>query len=832
MAQNQNAIQNREGKESIFKIKLKLFIKNFKKNWSLFRESKMGMFGLWAIIVFGIFGALSPIVLNVLDPNIYDPVTGLDSRILSSKYITNYLSTQNVVKGIEIPTAQIWVYSFMDKGEAFKSSMENLVRNSQYEIMTTYAPDSFRHLLDTIADSYIPAKERLYFQNSIAELTEKGLIKFSAINSIVDIGNRDKFSYDSFSQLIQKVDYETLAAALSPYKDSEEISRIVLWFRSLNRDKPEVIEEFNHKLSMEFSSEQVEQASEKVLEVAKTLAGETTGTQLFVNSDSQFADVIKNNIVKTSDLVEAAAFSLIQDLLVLGQEDEEILTKLESSKFKELLEISREKLSDLSKKEILEPALRKSKMTLKAIEEEMKTAGLTVSYKDVEKFLETYAGMELAKVSIDIGTESRAKLENMIREYSQNAYSGFVYELNKIFKDIAMARSMMSKLLNDKNIPDSYETLGSEVIKVLSEPVSSLMAYAFGGTDKIQKVISNIENSQLDDFRRLDIVEELKTYEDKAPIEAVNFLFGLGDIDEEIYQKMIDEHKTYLDDSAQWDRIASETIAQMQPKKVEWNKKFAEEKLVELFNKLSLTNKIGVGHPLPPSRWHWLGTDPVGRDILVQLMVSTPSEFVLGVLAALITVVIGTIIGTASAYYGGVIDVAFMRIADLMMLFPSTAFLIVLSGFMTMNLFKLALILGLLGGFGGITIVLKAQALTIKVKPYIDAARVSGGSHGYIIFNHIIPNVMPLSFLYMMFNVTGAIFSEAVLSFFGLMKVRMSWGLMINTVWSSGYLGSGNIGAYWWMWVPAGGAITLLCSAFYFLGRGLEEIVNPRLRKR
>jgi len=213
-------------------------------------------------------------------------------------------------------------------------------------------------------------------------------------------------------------------------------------------------------------------------------------------------------------------------------------------------------------------------------------------------------------------------------------------------------------------------------------------------------------------------------------------------------------------------------------------------------------------------------------------MVSTPSEFVLGVLAALITVVIGTIIGTASAYYGGVVDVVFMRIADLMMLFPSTAFLIVLSGFMTMNLFKLALILGLLGGFGGITIVLKAQALTIKVKPYIDAARVSGGSHGYIIFNHIIPNVMPLSFLYMMFNVTGAIFSEAVLSFFGLMKVRMSWGLMINTVWSSGYLGSGNIGAYWWLWVPAGGAITLLCSAFYFLGRGLEEIVNPRLRKR
>lgn len=825
-------VHNAEVKESILKIKFKLFVKNFRKNWALFKESKMGMFGLWVIIAFGIFGALSPIVLNVLDPNIYDPVTGLDARILSSKYITDYLSTQNLVKGIEVPTAQMWVYSFMDKGESFKSSMENLVRNSQYEIMTTYAPDALRHLLDTIADSYIPAKERMYFQNSISELVEKGIIKFSALVSVKDVGNRDKFTFQNFSELLQKVDYKTLAVALSAFKDSDEVSRVQLWFRSLNRDRPEIVEEFNELLSAEYSEEEVEEAEKKVLEVARGLVSGGSGQQLFVNSDTQLAEVINNSIVGVSDLINAAVFSLIQDLLVLGYEDEEISKKLEASKFNALVEIAKSKLSDLSKKEILEPALKKAKTTLSAIEQELKEAGVEISHEDVEKFLEIYAGMELAKVSVDIGTETRAKLENEIMEYSEEVHKGYVYEMNKIFKDIATARTMMAKLLNDKNVPDSYEMLGSEVIKVISDPITSLMAYAFSGTNKLQKVISNIENSQLDDFRRLDIVEKLKIFENKEPIEAVNFLIGKGDIDEEIYQKMIDEHKTYLENSALWDKISSETIAQMEPKRVEWNKQFAEAKLVEIFNRLSLTNKIGVAHPLPPSKWHWLGTDPIGRDILVQLMVSTPSEFVLGVLAALITVVIGTIIGTASAYYGGAVDVIFMRIADLMMLFPSTAFLIVLSGFMTMNLFKLAVILGLLGGFGGITLVLKAQALTIKVKPYIDAARVSGGSHGYIIFNHIIPNVMPLSFLYMMFNVTGAVFSEAVLSFFGLMKVRMSWGLMINTVWSSGYLGSGNIGAYWWMWVPAGGAITLLCSAFYFLGRGLEEIVNPRLRKR
>ncbi len=819
--------QNR--KESIAKIKFKLFIKNFKKNWALFKESKMGMFGLWLIIAFGIFGALSPIVLRVLDPSIYDPVVGLDSRILSTKYITDYLSTQNIVKGIEIPSAQLWVYSFMDKGEAFKSSMENLVRNSLYEIMATYAPDSFRHLLDTIADSYIPTKERLYFQTSVSELVDHGFIKFSPISSAKDIGNRDKFSFSDFSELLQKIDYKTLAIALSNYKDSDEVSRIILWFRSLNRDKPEIVEEFNNLLMQTYSSEETENAEKEVVEAAKSVSDVSTTGQLYVQSDTQLSEVIQNNIVPVESLVYAAAFNAIPDLLVLSKANGKIEEQINNSKFSVLLNYAKSKLSDLSNKDIYTSAISKANRKIKTIEEEIKSIGLEASHENTVEFLEIYAGMALAKVSIDISPELRAKLENELGKYSSNVRKGFVYELNSAFIKIATARSFMASLLNDENVPDNYEMLGSKVIKVLSDPIASLMAYAYQGTKKLDKIIANIENSQLDDFKRLDIVEKLKSY--KAPVEATRFLIGEGDINDNIYYKMLNEHKQYLSDTTAWASI-KDIKDYEKPQKTNWSKEFAEKKLVETFNTLSITNKIGVGHPLPPSRWHWLGTDPVGRDILVQLMVSTPSEFVLGVLAALITVVIGTIIGTAAAYYGGAVDVIFMRIADLMMLFPSIAFLIVLSGFMTMNLFKLAVILGLLGGFGGITLVLKAQALTIKVKPYIDAARVSGGSHGYIIFNHIIPNVMPLSFLYMMFNVTGAVFSEAVLSFFGLMKVRMSWGLMINTVWSSGYLGSGNIGAYWWMWVPAGGAITLLCAAFYFLGRGLEEIVNPRLRKR
>ncbi|MEN3009533.1 MAG: ABC transporter permease [Candidatus Bipolaricaulaceae bacterium] len=235
-------------------------------------------------------------------------------------------------------------------------------------------------------------------------------------------------------------------------------------------------------------------------------------------------------------------------------------------------------------------------------------------------------------------------------------------------------------------------------------------------------------------------------------------------------------------------------------------------------------------HPAPPSLAHPLGTDPIGRDVLSQLLWSTRSEFALGVTAALITVTIGTLIGAVCAYFGGIVDAVFMRIADLVMLFPFIALLMVLRSVIHLDLVRLALVMGVFSGFGGITITLKAQALTVKVKPYIEAAKVAGGSAFHIIRRHIIPNILPLSFLYMMFSVTGAVFTEAVLSYFGLLDIRMSWGIMIHTAESAGYLGA--FGQYWWLWAPPGVAITLLCFAFYLVGRGLETVVNPRLRKR
>ena len=227
---------------------------------------------------------------------------------------------------------------------------------------------------------------------------------------------------------------------------------------------------------------------------------------------------------------------------------------------------------------------------------------------------------------------------------------------------------------------------------------------------------------------------------------------------------------------------------------------------------------------------HYLGTDPHGRDILSQLLFSTRAAFFLGAVAAITTVLIATTVGAFAAYFGGWIDGGLMRFADLILLMPLLPVLILLSAMFEITMVTLGIMIGVLSGFGGVAIVLKSQALSIKVKSYIDAARVAGGSDWHVIFKHIVPNVLPLSFLYMMFGVTDAIAIEATLSFFGLLNVPMTWGIMINTAQNNGYLLSGT--DYWWLLFPAGLAVSFLCFAFFLVGRGMDEVINPRLRAR
>jgi ABC-type dipeptide/oligopeptide/nickel transport system permease subunit len=210
-------------------------------------------------------------------------------------------------------------------------------------------------------------------------------------------------------------------------------------------------------------------------------------------------------------------------------------------------------------------------------------------------------------------------------------------------------------------------------------------------------------------------------------------------------------------------------------------------------------------------------------------MYSTRFEFVLGILAALVTVLIATTIGAVAAFFGGLVDTLLVRLVNLMLMIPLLPILIVLSALMGVGIWEMAIVFGILFGFGGTALIIRAQAFTVKVRPYIEAARIAGGGNRHIIVRHMVPNLLPISLLYMMFTVNTAIAYEAILSFFGLTTIEMSWGLMINTTQFFGYLLRFDT---WWLLFPASVAISTLCAAFYLAGRALDEVVNPRLRQR
>ena len=234
--------------------------------------------------------------------------------------------------------------------------------------------------------------------------------------------------------------------------------------------------------------------------------------------------------------------------------------------------------------------------------------------------------------------------------------------------------------------------------------------------------------------------------------------------------------------------------------------------------------------PAPPSPKHILGTDSLGRDIFSQVMEGSQVAFLLGLLSATLGVGISTLLGTIAAFFGGRVDAYLMRQSDLILMLPTLPLLFIISAFAELKVWHLAVVLGTIGGLGGSVITIKSQALQVKVKPFVDSARITGGSKMNILFSHVLPNVAPLALLFMVFSVTGAIASESVLSFLGLLNIDMSWGLMIYLAQVEGFIFSGM--KFWWLILPAGLSVTFLAGGFYLVGRGLDEVFNPRLRKR
>jgi peptide/nickel transport system permease protein len=237
----------------------------------------------------------------------------------------------------------------------------------------------------------------------------------------------------------------------------------------------------------------------------------------------------------------------------------------------------------------------------------------------------------------------------------------------------------------------------------------------------------------------------------------------------------------------------------------------------------------GIPHPDPPSLKHLLGTDTLGRDVLSQLLYAAGPSFGLGLLAGTVAVTLAATVGVTAAYFGGVLDTLLMGLTDAAMMLPAPVVLLVVGLLVQMNWLQLALIYGLFSGLGGTAVVFRSQALSIKVKPYIEAARVAGGNSWHILCAHFLPNLFPLMFLNLMFTATGAVLTEALLSFFGRTTIRLSWGTMI---WFGQVTFRWSVGQQWNAIIPPALAIMLFCGAFYMVGRALDDTLNPRLRRR
>jgi peptide/nickel transport system permease protein len=231
-------------------------------------------------------------------------------------------------------------------------------------------------------------------------------------------------------------------------------------------------------------------------------------------------------------------------------------------------------------------------------------------------------------------------------------------------------------------------------------------------------------------------------------------------------------------------------------------------------------------HPSPPSRMHPLGTDVLGRDVLSILMAATAPSLEMAMTAALTAAIVGTLIGAISAYFRGIVDGFFSHLADLSLLAPAPIVMVIIGFMLDIDPWKFGLLYGLLVGVGGVAIVLRAHALTITSKSFIEAARVAGGGSMHIISRHLIPHMLPLAAVNMLLTVTGAIFANGFIAFLGLSRAQLNWGSMIYDAFTYQQI-NGSIA--WNVLLPSALAISLFAASFYLIAQGLHDVAEPRI---
>jgi peptide/nickel transport system permease protein len=230
-----------------------------------------------------------------------------------------------------------------------------------------------------------------------------------------------------------------------------------------------------------------------------------------------------------------------------------------------------------------------------------------------------------------------------------------------------------------------------------------------------------------------------------------------------------------------------------------------------------------------PSLAYPLGTDNVGRSVLALMVQGARISLLVGFTAAMGTMFIGASIGITSGYFGGTrVDVALNAVTNWFLVLPWIALAIALTAVIGPTLVNVIIVIAITSWASTARLV-RAQALSVKERPFIERSRALGANHWHMISRHVLPNVFPILFANAVLMIALAILSETTLSILGLGPANaISWGRIIDDSFSAGALSAG----WWWWLIPPGVAIMLVTLSFTMVGFALDEVLSPRLRER